>query len=1043
MAGKWGLFFHRVFTFLSSHKSRRKSQLSILRRLRRSIYIVIGGITILCCLLVAPSLARISIANITHTNSVTNLDETAIAQTPPESNLAGASAEQADQIARESYAARQFNAAAIAFDQAAQRYAAQGDFLRQALSLSNLSLTHQQLGFWNEAEQAISASLGLLNTELQQQDSPDHQSAYAQALDIRAKFELSRGQAEQAIDTWEQAVKIHQQLGELDRAVESQINQARALQYLGLYKRSIVVLQNALKTPEQPTLLLAGLQDESSVLPDEEMAQELNRRLQLLPASVTTTMALQSLGKSLQVVGDLEQAQTILQYSLDMATSLASINADLTLTDAIASAHLSLGNIVSAQAIAELRLNSMSVKQAVDQLEQTSSLSPVQKEFQHQWIKAAERFNEQTQKALDFYQQAADSSSPDLIQVQALLNGLSLFLDKHQALDAETAIAQIDPLLDRLPVSRTAIDARINFAQTLSRMAQRPAENFFTADSSSNAAAQQLQAAQLLATAHQQAIALGDAQAESYALGSLGTLYERNQQWAEAATLTQQALEKVSAASVTNLPRTINDADLAYRWQHQLGRIRAVQGDRAEAIKAYEAAVKTLQDRLRKDVATSNLNYQFSFDEDAQKPVHQDFIELLLRPETEQSSQKDLQRVREVSSLLLEAQLTSFLQEPCAIVTPQQVDTIVKDKAPNTALFYPVILPDRLDVVVKMAGKDQLLHYSTLIPQNKLLETLKNLQVALEEDYTFEAVQTLSKQLYGLLIQPAEAELQANQVDTLIFTLDRRLQPIPMAALYDGTEYLIDRYAISEVLGLRFADTVKPLQPEELKVIGAGLSTIPASLSQEIRQKFSPLSNVEDEMVVLKDSGIDATILMNENFTLTNFNAKLNEQKFPVVHLATHGQFSLDPQKTFLLTSQDSSSQDSSKSGLINVNELGALFRVRGQIRPDSIELLVLNACETASGDDLATLGLAGTAVRAGARSAIASLWTLDDAPSATFTQQLYHNLQQPDVSKAEALRQVQLALKQDPQYKHPRYWSPYILAGNWLQLTSAAKPSA
>jgi len=264
-----------------------------------------------------------------------------------------------------------------------------------------------------------------------------------------------------------------------------------------------------------------------------------------------------------------------------------------------------------------------------------------------------------------------------------------------------------------------------------------------------------------------------------------------------------------------------------------------------------------------------------------------------------------------------------------------------------------------------------------------------------------------------------------------------------MAALYDGTEYLIDRYAISEVLGLRFADTIKPLQPEELKVIGAGLSTIPTSLPQEIREKFSPLSNVEAEMVVLKDSGINTTILINENFTLSNFNAKLNEQKFPVVHLATHGQFSLDPQKTFLLTSQDSSSQDSSKNGLINVNELGALFRVRGQIRLDSIELLVLNACETASGDDLATLGLAGTAVRAGARSAIASLWTLDDAPSATFTQRLYQNLQQPDVSKAEALRRVQLALKQDPQYKHPRYWSPYILAGNWLQLTSAAKPSA
>jgi CHAT domain-containing protein len=111
---------------------------------------------------------------------------------------------------------------------------------------------------------------------------------------------------------------------------------------------------------------------------------------------------------------------------------------------------------------------------------------------------------------------------------------------------------------------------------------------------------------------------------------------------------------------------------------------------------------------------------------------------------------------------------------------------------------------------------------------------------------------------------------------------------------------------------------------------------------------------------------------------------------------------------------------------------------VRGRDRQDPIELLVLNACETASGDDLATLGIAGTAVKAGARSAIASLWTLDDAPSVKFTEILYSHLQQPDVSKAEALQKAQLALLQDPLYRHPRYWSPYILAGNWLPLTSS-----
>jgi CHAT domain-containing protein len=406
---------------------------------------------------------------------------------------------------------------------------------------------------------------------------------------------------------------------------------------------------------------------------------------------------------------------------------------------------------------------------------------------------------------------------------------------------------------------------------------------------------------------------------------------------------------------------------------------------------------------------------------------------LLLQPE--QPSQKELQQVREVSSSLLEAQLTSFLQEPCAVVTPQQVDTIVKETAQKTAIFYPVILPDRLEVIVKLPETETLYHYRHDISRDQFLQQLNQFQIALEEEYTFEAVENLSKQFYDWLVRPAEAQLAANHVNTLIFTLDRRLQTIPMAALHDGTQYLIEKYAVAEILGLRFG-SVRSLQPDELKIMAAGLSFIPAQLSEQIQEIFQPLDNVGQELTTieaLRNFGIGVVTLKDQDFTLTNFNTRLNEAKFPVIHLATHGQFSVDPRKTFLLTAQSSSG-----NSLIDVDELAALFRVRGQIRLDAIDLLILNACETAAGDDLATLGLAGAAVRAGAQSAIASLWTLDDTPSVDFTKHLYENLRKPNVSKAEALRQTQLALMQNPQYKHPRYWSPYILTGNWLPLTTS-----
>ena len=98
-----------------------------------------------------------------------------------------------------------------------------------------------------------------------------------------------------------------------------------------------------------------------------------------------------------------------------------------------------------------------------------------------------------------------------------------------------------------------------------------------------------------------------------------------------------------------------------------------------------------------------------------------------------------------------------------------------------------------------------------------------------------------------------------------------------------------------------------------------------------------------------------------------------------------------------------------------------------------AVELLVLSACETAAGDRRAALGLAGVAVRAGARSTLASLWSVDDESSAVLMSQFYSKLSQKKLSKAEALRQAQLALLKNPKYMVPYYWSSFVLLGNWL----------
>ena len=119
--------------------------------------------------------------------------------------------------------------------------------------------------------------------------------------------------------------------------------------------------------------------------------------------------------------------------------------------------------------------------------------------------------------------------------------------------------------------------------------------------------------------------------------------------------------------------------------------------------------------------------------------------------------------------------------------------------------------------------------------------------------------------------------------------------------------------------------------------------------------------------------------------------------------------------------------------GKLTLDNLEALIRP-SQYRGKPVELLVLSACQTAAGDDRAALGLAGVAVKAGARSALASLWSVNDQSTSALITEVYHQLREhPTISKARALQAAQIKLLDDRRYRHPCYWAPYLLIGNWL----------
>jgi CHAT domain-containing protein len=818
------------------------------------------------------------------------------------------------------YEAGQFAEAVNVLQQAAADFRANGDGLREAMTLSNLSLAYQQLGLWAEAEKAIAQSLNLLQNL---DNSKERSAILAQTLDVQGQLQLTRGKAEAALTTWQQAADIYQQIGDGAALTRNHINCAQALQALGLYRQAQKILKEVEQTlKNQPDLLLKA-------------------------------SGLRSLGNVLQVVGDLKESRRVLEQSLALASSSSSAR---TVSETL----LSLGNTARAQ--------------------------------------------RDTSSAKNYYQQAISASADPLARIQAQLNQLSLLIEAKQFPEALVLSSRIQSEISNLPPSRMAVDAKINFAESLMKLGR--------GESGRTSPLTPLppdKIAQILAQAVQQAQSLQDKPAESYAIGTLGELYQKTAQFSDAKKLTEKALF---------IAQSINASDIAYQWQWQLGRVLKQQGDVKGAIAYYFEAFKTLQS-LRSDLVAINPDIQFSFTESVE-PVYRELVELLLQPLYQGEgegvpAQENLKQAREVIESLQLAELDNFFRSAC--VNPkQELDPVIDQKDQRAAVIYPVILPNSLDVILKLPNQD-LRHYRTLIAQDKVEGIVEDLREYLRDVTRTAQVKQQSQQIYNWLIRPAETELAKSGIKTLVFVLDGALRNVPMAVLYDKQQqkYLVEKYAIALTPGLQLLDP-KPLQQVQLNVLTAGVveeRTIDG-------RKFLPLENVPRELEGIQSEIHSSKELLNQQFTETNLQDQLMAAPFSVVHLATHGEFSSDPEKTFILT----------WDALLNVNEFDHLLRDSNEKRSSTIELLVLSACKTAEGDKRAALGLAGVAVRAGARSTLATLWSVDDRFTADLMSEFYRELK-AGVNKAEALQRAQLTVFASE--KSPYFWAPFVLVGNWL----------
>jgi CHAT domain-containing protein len=367
----------------------------------------------------------------------------------------------------------------------------------------------------------------------------------------------------------------------------------------------------------------------------------------------------------------------------------------------------------------------------------------------------------------------------------------------------------------------------------------------------------------------------------------------------------------------------------------------------------------------------------------------------------------------------------------------ERITTISSQTGKKPAIIYVFSRPEQLDlIIVPLRG----IPIHKRIPAAKR-ETLRQVVAKLKSELlspskiNTQSYLPASQQLYEWIMAPLEADLKAQGIDTLVFSMDAGLRTLPLAALHDGSQFLVEKYSIGLIPSVNLTDTnYESVKNAEVLAMGASQFT-----------NNQPLLAVPAELNVIASEWKGESFL-NQSFTLNNLRSQRAAQDYQIIHLATHGEFKPGvPSNSYIQLSDTRLTID-------RVRELG-------WNQPPKVELLVLSACKTAVGDEGVELGFAGLAVQAGVKSVLASLWYVSDEGTLGLMAQFYHHLKVAPI-KAEALRQAQIAmikgqvrvengrlilsnlnkeLELPPELanlgnenlSHPYYWSAFTMIGS------------
>ena len=586
----------------------------------------------------------------------------------------------------------------------------------------------------------------------------------------------------------------------------------------------------------------------------------------------------------------------------------------------------------------------------------------------------------------------------------------------------------------------------------------------------------------------------GDKLAIIYAKFYLAQLYGETRNYAPALQLIRQALfhARNYPQFHVELQRELWDYHgLLFSLEWHLGKFLKAQSDeknKKTVNDAYKRADKHLKHVRR---AYGSLSPSFLADA---KQFYFDWADFLLQQASKISDssekQKQLKEAIKVVEWFEAAEVRNYFQDDCITRRLEEKIQHLDDTLPsNVAIFYPLLFDDRIELL--LVSKNSGIKQKTYFHKRNIKEIRKTIKKFRSDLSTSPRCGGTEKTTIYQWFEPIFRKLD-KQINTLIIVPHGELYTIPFAALYDeeGKQFIIEKYALMVTPGIKLTDPTPPPQRNNIHALLNGLSVsagglptlcnVPREISnislllggkQEIRTNDFFIKCLNDknkkglkceddarEKILLqqcfKEVKIDCVsrddciskkdnnivILQDEKFTLPNVKEMLNEsEKFPysIIHFATHGNFSSDPNNTYL----------QAFDGRISMDSLKKLIFLNRAFHHQPIDLLTLSACKTAKGDKRAALGLASVAIKADVPSALATLWYIDDFSTVQLMTDFYNYSFVPSknkkLSKAKALQQAQVNLlkggqdcegKDRKKYGDPYYWAPFLLIGNGLK---------